>query len=368
MKFIRTYESFKSSKKEKSLNEEFLGGMFGNLFKKIKGYIDKTKGGKEVEEIYQKYRTAIEEDIKKQANITLQLDVIKQAEEDEKNKNVKPEDAAKISTEDSTEDSTEEEKKESLFNYSYSEKIFEDEKVSKDLLTKKEGLIDQIIKKNTDLALKEMEDILKKYGGSSANPALASIIKSKKSQFEIDVLTAQMRALEDAAKSGDDKDSQDEAAKLRKEIDEKSKISEQELEKGMEVKPVEYNDGDEVVYLKQDKTMDQWNSLSDEDKKNPSEGKASEFVSVGKIQKKDGDNFTIEYGDEGKTTDKTSSEIISKNQVDKNEEAKKAAESLGKIKDDADKMKTVAELADMLQDDSKKDKVDEIKKIISDNK
>jgi hypothetical protein len=359
MKFIRTYESFKSSKKEKSLNEEFLGGMFGNLFKKIKGYIDKTKGGKEVEDIYQKYRNTIEEDIKKQANINLQLDANKQAEAE---KNVKPEDAAKISTEDSTE----EEKKESLSNYSYTEKIFEaEEKISPDLLKTKKGLIDQIIKKNTDLALQEMEDILKKYGGKSANPALASIINSKKSQLEIDVLVSQMRELENAS---DDKDSQDEAARLKKEIDEKSKISEQELEKGMEVKPVEYNDGDEVVYLKQDKTIDQWNSLSDEDKKNPSEGKASEVVSVGKIQKKDGDNFTIEYGDEGKTTDKTSSEIISKNQVDKNEEAKKAAESLGKIKDDADKMKTVAELADMLQDDSKKDKVEEIKKIISDNK
>lgn len=356
MKFIRTYESFKSSKKEVSLNEEFLGGIFGNLFKKLKDTINKTKGGKEVEEIYQKYRTAIEEDIKKQANINLQLDTIKQAEEDKKNKNVKPEDDAKIEKEA---DSTEEDKKESLFNYS-SDKIFEaEEKVSKDLLTKKQGLIDKIIKKNTDLALQEMEDILKKYGGSSANPALASIIRSKKSQFEIDVLTAQIKELE---KAGDD------AGEFTKRRDEKAKSSEQELEAGLNVKPVEYNDGDEVVYLKQDKTIDQWNSLSDEDKKNPSEGKASEVVSVGKIQKKDGDNFTIEYGDEGKTTDKTSSEIISKNQVDKNEEAKKAAESLGKIKDDADKMKTVAELADMLQDDSKKDKVEEIKKIISDNK
>jgi hypothetical protein len=357
MKFIRTYESFKSTKKENSLNEEFLGGLFGNLFKKLKDTINKTKGGKEVEEIYQKYRTAIEEDIKKQANINLQLDAIKQSEEEKKNKNVKPEDAAKIEKE---KDSTEEEKKESLFNYSYIDKIFEaEEKVSKDLLTKKKGLIDQIIKKNTDLALQEMEDILKKYGGSSANPALASIIKSKKSQFEIDVLTAQIRELE---KSGDD------VKEFTKQRDEKVKASEQELETGLNTKPVEYNDGDEVVYLKQDKTIDQWNSLSDEDKKNPSEGKASEIVAVGKIQKKDGDKFTIEYGDEGKTTDKTSSEIVSKNQIDKNEEAKKAAESLGKIKDDSEKMKTVAELADMLQDDSKKDKVEEIKKIISDSK
>jgi hypothetical protein len=356
MKFIRTYESFKCSKKENSLNEEFLGGLFGNLFKKLKDTINKTKGGKEVDEIYQKYRSAIEEDIKKQANITLQLDEIEQSKKDD----TKPEDK-KESTEESTEETQGEDKKESLFSLE-TEKIFEaEEKVSEDLLKKKKGLIDQIVKKNTDLALQEMEDILKKYGGKSANPALAAIISSKKSQFEIDVLTSQVKALE---ASGEAKAAQD-AAKLR---DEMVKSSEQELDKGINVKPVEYNDGDEVIYLKQDKTIDQWNSLSDEDKKNPAEGKASEVVAVGKIQKKDGDNFTIEYGDEGKTTDKTSNEIVSKNQVDKNEEAKKAAESLGKIKDDSEKMKTVADLADMLQDDSKKDKVEEIKKIMSDSK
>jgi hypothetical protein len=361
MKFIKTYESFKSHKKVNSINEEFLGGLFGNLFKKLKDTINKTKGGKEVEEIYQKYRSAIENDIKKQANITLQLDQIKQAEQAKKDATkpeVKPEDSE---TQGDSSETQGEDKKESLFSLE-TEKIFEnEEKISEDLLKKKRGLIDQIVKKNTDLALQEMEDILKKYGGKSANPALAAIISSKKSQFEIDVLTSQINALES---SGDTKSSKD----MEKIRDEKAKASEQQLEAGLNVKPVEYNDGDEVIYLKQDKTIDQWNSLSDEDKKNPAEGKASEVVAVGKIQKKDGDNFTIEYGDEGKTTDKTSNEIVSKNQVDKNEEAKKAAESLGKIKDDSEKMKTVADLADMLQDDSKKDKVEEIKKIMSDSK
>lgn len=330
MKFIRTYESFKESRNKEVVNEEFLGGLFGNLFKKIKNAINKTKGGKEVEQIYQKYREIIENEIQKQANITLQLNSEKKQESYTINNRT----------------------------YNRKHKVFEAEKVSKDLLKKKEGLINQIIKKNTDLALKEMDEVLKKFGGKSANPSLAAIINSKKAQFEIDVLTSQVRALEEAGQAKD-------AQEIAKQRDEKAKASEQELEKGINTKPVEYNEGDEVIYLRKDKKIDDWNSLSDEDKKNPSEGEAPKIVTIGKIQKKDGDNFTIEYAD-GETVEKTSSQIISKSQTGGSEDdAKKAAESLGKIKDDPEKMKVVANLADILQDESKKDKVEQIKKIIS---
>jgi hypothetical protein len=353
MKFIKTYESFKESRNKEAVNEEFLGGLFGNLFKKIKNAINKTKGGKEVEQIYQKWRKIIEDEIQKQANITLQLDSTKKQEIP------KPEESKK---EEKTEDSKGDEKKQESYTinnrkYNREHKVFEAEKVSKDLLKKKEGLINQIIKKNTDLALKEMDDILKKFGGSSANPSLAAIINSKKTQFEIDVLTSQVKALEEAGESKD-------AQEIAKQRDEKAKASEQELEKGINTKPVEYNEGDEVIYLKKDKKIEDWNSLSDEDKKNPSKGKADEIVGVGKIKKRDGDNFIIEYAPD-KTADKVSSQIISKSQTSGSEEAKKAAESLGKIKDDSEKMKVVGDLADILQDESKKDKVEQIKKIIS---
>ena len=61
MKYIKTFESHRNSKSvetDKPVNEEFfgaLGKMIGNLFKKAKERINKTKGGKEIEVIYQKY-------------------------------------------------------------------------------------------------------------------------------------------------------------------------------------------------------------------------------------------------------------------------------------------------------------------------
>jgi len=46
MKYVRNYESFKSQKDQKPVNEEFLGGLIGKLIGKIKERINKTKGVK----------------------------------------------------------------------------------------------------------------------------------------------------------------------------------------------------------------------------------------------------------------------------------------------------------------------------------
>lgn len=126
----------------------------------------------------------------------------------------------------------------------------------------------------------------------------------------------------------------------------------------------EYKEGDQVIYLLKDKTMDDWNKLNDNQKKNPKEKPASDIVGIGKIQKIQDDKITIEYT-EGKTTEKSTSEIISRLEVDENEEAKKAAESLGKIKQDPEKMKKVATFSDFIQDEKNKDKVAEIEKIMT---
>jgi hypothetical protein len=48
------------------------------------------------------------------------------------------------------------------------------------------------------------------------------------------------------------------------------------------------------------------------------------------------------------------------------ENAKKAAETLGKIKGDEEKMAKVAKFADFIQDDKNKDKLTEIEKMMSD--
>jgi hypothetical protein len=58
MKHLRTFENFKTSQKSEVVNEEIFGSigkLFGNFFKKMGENIRKTKGGKEIEDIYQKY-------------------------------------------------------------------------------------------------------------------------------------------------------------------------------------------------------------------------------------------------------------------------------------------------------------------------
>lgn len=129
----------------------------------------------------------------------------------------------------------------------------------------------------------------------------------------------------------------------------------------------EYKVGDIVVYKRDKFNEEEWKSLSDDEKKKPEEGKMKELqndqIGIKEIKSISGDEVGFEDA-EGKPFKKTISDILMKSGGDKSEEAKKAAESLGKIKDDPEKMKTVADIADILQDDTKKDQIDQIKKIV----
>jgi hypothetical protein len=338
MKYVRTYESFKSDK----LNEEFIGSLFSGIFKKIKDTINKTKGGKEVEEIYQKYIKIIQDQIQKDTKLTLDIENLSKGE-------------VKKPEEKKPEEKKPEEKKEKM-SYKKSEKIFEQE-ISADILKKQSNLIGQIIKKNKELAIKEMDTILKKYGGSASNPSLSAIIDSKKLQFEIDVLNAQAQALEAA---GDTKT----ADELKKQSEVKSKEMQKSLEEGINKKPVSYQVGDEVIYLLKDKTIQDWEKITDEQKKDVKNKPASDIVGVGKIEKIEGDKFIIDYGDDkGLKADKTSDKIISKKEGD-SKEVQDAKEALSKIKEDPNKMGIVNKLANFLQDDKNKEKWPEIEKIM----
>jgi hypothetical protein len=335
MRYLKTYESYKSSKGE-PVNEEFLGKLFGNLFKKMKDTFKKTKGGPEVEVIYDKYIKLIEDEVLKQAKIKLEIEAA--------SKNTDPKIPTDVPKEGQESTQGETESKE--------------EKISLDILKQKQGLIEQIVKKNTDLALKEMDAVLKKYGGSSESPQLSALIDSRKSQFEIDVLNSKVRALEAI---GDERSAKD----FAKQAEEKTKEMQTALEQGINKKAVEFKEGEQVVYKRDKFNEEEWKKLTDDDKKKPEEGKMKELqdkemIGIKKISKVDGDNISFE--DSNFT--KTKGDILMNVGGDKNEESKKAAESLGKIKDDADKMKVVASLADMLQDDAKKDQVEQIKKII----
>jgi hypothetical protein len=75
-----------------------------------------------------------------------------------------------------------------------------DTNLAVETLKKKKDILDQIIANLKKTALGEMDEVLNKLGGAEKNPDLAKIIKTKKDQFDMDFLNAQLQYLE---KSGD---------------------------------------------------------------------------------------------------------------------------------------------------------------------
>jgi hypothetical protein len=152
-----------------------------------------------------------------------------------------------------------------------------------------------------------------------------------------------------------------------------SEVTDEQVSEYLKTKNIEapkgggdFEVGNTVVYKRDKFNEEDWKKVSDDDKKKTEEGamkdlQDKEMIGIKKVSKIEGDKISFEDSE----FTKERGDILMKVEADKNEEAKKAAESLGKIKDDSEKMKTVADLADMLGDDSKKDQVDQIKKIIS---
>jgi hypothetical protein len=120
----------------------------------------------------------------------------------------------------------------------------------------------------------------------------------------------------------------------------------------------EYKVGDSVIYLLKDKKKEEYDP-----KKKPEE--QTDIVGVKKIEKIDGDKYFFKTTD-GKDFFKTKLEIMGKSEAaPAGENAKKVADSLGKIKADEEKMGKVATFADFIQDEANKDKLAEIEKIIT---
>lgn len=299
MKYIKTFESHRNSKSvetDKPVNEEFLGAlgkMIGNLFKKAKERINKTKGGKEIETIYQKYIDMIGKELSKTAKVELNLAAAARANEN-------PEAVPAATTPAA---------KESLYTYQLN-KVNEaddsdapaptdvDAKTAVTQLKAKKGVLDQIVKKLKDMAIKEMDVVLKKYGGAAANPQLDIIITSKKDQFDLDYMNAQINYLE---KAGD----KTESAAIAKQRDVIAKKIEADFKEFDTKKPVTYKEGDDVIYLLQGKKKEEYKA----DKK-PEEQAA--IVGVHKISKIEGDKFTLLDKDEKPTIVKTAAEILGK--------------------------------------------------------
>ena len=267
MKYIKKYESFKNNRSE-TVNEEFLGSLIGgikNLFKKSQERTNKAKGGKEVEVIYQKYLNMITTELAKTAQIDLNVAAASKGDLPA---------AAGATTNDAN------------------------AKLAVDTLKKKKAVMDQIVQKIKAMALKEMDAVLTKFGGAAANPQLKIIIDTKKDQFEMDYLNAQIGYLD---KAGD----KTMVAAISKDRDALSKKIEGEFKDFDTAKAVTYAVGDEVIYLLKDKKPEEYDKA-----KKPEDQKA--IVGVNKIAEIDGDNFTLENEKGEPTIKKTGKEIMGK--------------------------------------------------------
>jgi len=275
MKYLRKYESFKTQKSE-PVNEEFLGRLLGNLFKKGKEMINKTKGGKDIEAIYQKYLTMIHDQLSKTAQIDLNIVAASNVKE------------SKVFEADETDDTN--------------------TKLAVDTLKKKKAVMDQIVKKLKDQAIKEMDAVITKYGGATKNPKLKIIANSKKDQFEMDYLNAQIAYLDAAGDTTL-------VGEITKQRDLVSKKIEDEFKNFDTAEVIDYKEGDNVIYLLKDKKPEEYD-------KNKKPEDQSSIVGVHKISKIDGDTFTLEDEDGNPTITKTGSEIMGKVESEKSEEYK----------------------------------------------
>ena len=302
MKYIKKYESFKKQNSE-PVNEEFLGKLIGgikNLFKKGQERINKTKGGKEIEVIYQKYLKLIHDQLSKTADVDLNISAA--AKGDLPGAPGAP--GATASAPGATASAPGAPTKESI-RYEKSGKIFEADanaaanaKLAVDTLKKKKSIMDQIVQKLKAMALKEMDAVLTKFGGASGNPQLSIIVKTKQDQFEMDYLNSQIAYLDAAG----DKTMVGEISKRRDMISKKIEASMKEFDTA---KVVKYEVGDEVIYLLKGKKPEEYNKA-----KKPEDQKS--IVGVNKIAEINGDNFTLEDEKGQPTIKKIGKEIMGK--------------------------------------------------------
>lgn len=273
MKHIRTFESFRNNKniQGEPVNEEifgFIGNLFGKLFKSIKRVVNKVKGGNEVEEIYDDYLQRITNALKKQVNVELNLAAAGNPDEAKpvaKPANPTPEApktneandaavklggqkpvAAKPGEKPEPGAQTKEEGEEGKEEGEAQKQPGDDRNLDAKILIQKKELIDQIVMKLKDEAIEKMNDVLKNAGGSEENPGLASLIKNKKSEFELAFLNAKVQFLTDA---GDTKM----IAQVKKERDAKKAEVEKgykELSNQIEGKKttIDLKVGDEYIY------------------------------------------------------------------------------------------------------------------------
>jgi hypothetical protein len=249
------------------------------------------------------------------------------------------------------------------------------------------GIVDNMVTKLVELSNNMAKDVEGAIGKEKAKPvdmiAKAILLGSKEADFvgiigaldpasgitkkDINFKYSKKNFVTEVNKGKNIQEKKNLASKF---LDEFQKSIKVELEKSLtddEVKKIfdkisgggtiDYKVGDMVIYLLKDKKKEEY-----DEKKKPEEQK--EVVGVKKIEKIEGDKIFFKAQD-GEDIIKTKLEIMGKSEGGvAGENAKKAQEALGKIKQDEEKMGKVATFAEFIQNDANKDKIAEIEKLM----
>jgi hypothetical protein len=126
----------------------------------------------------------------------------------------------------------------------------------------------------------------------------------------------------------------------------------------------DYKVGDTVVYKREKFVQEEWDKITDDEKKKPNEGKMKELqaeqIGIKKISKIEGDKISFEGAD----FTKTMADLIMKSEVEA-EGQEDLVKKLGELKTKSpENIKKVGSYVDFISDEANKDKVAEIDKII----
>jgi hypothetical protein len=225
MKNLYNKSEFLANRSQNEILNENIFSFLGNAFNKLKTLINKIKGGKEVSAIYTKYIDKIQTELKNKLQIDLQLQT-----QTPKNENLKLNEAEAAAAAINEITATNAAAPKPDANAAAPKP--DNNQIEK--LKKSQALIQKIIESNKNLAIKEMDAVLVKMGGKEKNIQLATIIDIKKEQFNIDVLTAELKIYGDDPKAKEItaqlKDANKKIQQLNKNL-EKGKIS-NEIEVG----------------------------------------------------------------------------------------------------------------------------------------
>lgn len=346
MNYIKSYESFKNHKiNNEQINEEFIGSLLKNIFNKTKELINKTKGGKELDLIFNKYQKQINDVFAKQLGINNKPD-----EKSETNEKINLKIYEDIN--DETNSASDKEEKinppEALKKFNSVEKTLND-------------LVSQIVKS----AETEMNNVLKKYGGESQNPKLASLVDIKKNELILLSLRSKLDYL--------NKNNVDDGDKIKKDIQAKINEGDKNINSKLQnidkLNPTEIVVGTKYYYKRNKFNEEKWNKLSITDKNNIDDNIVKPLLNseeIGYAELVSVNNDEILLKSKLGNIKKSKSDILGKSKSDNKQEETNddISKSLGKIKNDKDKMKIIGDISNLLSDDSKKEYIDKIKEIL----